>query len=134
MQGADPGGAERVQQAGDDHGVHVVITGGLDPCFSRAERVPDDDHVLEGVAVHRPGAQRSDRVVQRHRARVHREAGAGRVGAVSVPDPVDIEGGIPGGGGGVDVGVVAASVREVPVQVVVGGAMHQELHRRRLPR
>ena len=132
MQGADPGRAERVQQAGDDHGVHVVVAGRLDPCLSRAERVPDDDHVLEGVAVHRPGAQRGDRVVQRHGARVHREGGAGRVGAVAGSDPVDVEGGIPGSGGGIDVGVVAVAVREVPVQVIVGGAVHQQLHRARL--
>lgn len=122
-----------MEGARDDHGVDVVVAGGLDPGLDRAERVPDHDHMLEGVAVHRACAQGRDRVVQRHRAGGQVEFSAWRVGAVAVPDAVDVEGGVPGCGRGFDVGVVAAAVGEVPVQVVVGGAVHQQLHRGRLP-
>ena len=112
----------------DQHGIHVVIVGGLEPGLDRAERVTDQHYAGEGVPAHRAGAQRRHRVVQGHGLRVQGDLGAGGVRTVALPDGVDVKCRVPGGRGGADVGIVAVPVREVPVQMVVGGARYEDLH------
>src|SRR5260370_20751247 len=123
-----------MQNAGDYKGLLVMVTGGLDPRLHRANRVADHDHMLESMSVHGTSTHRGYAVVQRYRPSVQVELRTGRARAYAVPNAVDIERRVPGRGCGVYIGIITAPIWEIPVEMVIGSAVHEQLHRRRLGR
>ena len=126
-----------VRHPGEQQCINVLEPGRLDEAGHAAVGMSDENDLPErdvctSRRCHRPGPQCLDDVVDGLRIRVDVDEGAERMAALSGADAVDRGGGVAGLCRGVLPRVLVAlgigRIGDVPVAVVVGDAMHEQLH------